>query len=115
MRRPLGFWIDVTLKAALVALLLFSVFSGLERFEGKAMAGRALTYPLAAVIVPVGWWLFGRRRGGGYPYALETADEAAYISGRDRAQFVRALQEFAEREHVSFGVARKAISKAHRR
>ena len=55
MRRPLAFWIDVTLKAALVALLLFSVFSGLERFEGKAMAGRALTYPLAAVIVPVGW------------------------------------------------------------
>ena len=53
--------------------------------------------------------------GSGYPYALETADEAAYISGRDRAQFVRALQEFAEREHVSFGVARKAISKAHRR
>src|SRR5207249_4942113 len=36
--------------------------------------------------------------GNGYPYALETADEAAYISGRDRAQFVRALQEFAARE-----------------
>ena len=53
--------------------------------------------------------------GNGYPYALETADEAAYISGRDRAQFVRALQEFAEREQVGFRVARKAISKAHRR
>src|SRR5919205_1375200 len=40
--------------------------------------------------------------GNGYPYALETADEAAYISGRDRAQFMRALQEFAEREQVGF-------------
>jgi hypothetical protein len=53
--------------------------------------------------------------GNGYPYALETADEAAYISGRDRAQFVRALQEFAEREQMPFRVARKAASKAHRR
>jgi hypothetical protein len=53
--------------------------------------------------------------GNGYPYALETADEAAYISGRDRAQFMRALQEFAAREQVGFQVARKAISKAHRR
>ncbi|HEX8179695.1 MAG TPA: DNA double-strand break repair nuclease NurA [Pyrinomonadaceae bacterium] len=53
--------------------------------------------------------------GNGYPYALETADEAAYISGRDRAQFMRALQEFAEREQVGFRVARKAVSKAHRR
>src|SRR5205085_2273805 len=53
--------------------------------------------------------------GNGYPYALETADEAAYISGRDRAQFMRALQEFAEREQMPFRVARKAISKAHRR
>ncbi len=53
--------------------------------------------------------------GNGYPYALETADEAAYISGRDRAQFMRTLQEFAEREQMAFRIARKAISKAHRR
>jgi hypothetical protein len=51
---------------------LVSVFSGLERFEGKAMAGRALTYPLAALIVPAAWWLL-RRRGKAleYPYALD--------------------------------------------
>jgi hypothetical protein len=54
-----------------VALLLFSVFSGLERFEGKAMAGRALTYPLAALVVPVAWWLYRRRRPAGYPYAVD--------------------------------------------
>ena len=60
------------MKAALVGLLLFAVFSGLERFEGKAMAGRALTYPLAALIVPVAWWIVRRRRGAGeYPYALD--------------------------------------------
>ena len=63
---------NVAVKAALVGLLLFGVFSGLERFEGKAMAGRALTYPLAALIVPVAWWLLRRRRGElRYPYALD--------------------------------------------
>ena len=63
---------NLAVKAALVGLLLFSVFSGLERFEGKAMAGRALTYPLAAVIVPIGWWIYRRRGGvGTYPYALD--------------------------------------------
>ncbi|NUT54773.1 MAG: hypothetical protein HOQ03_02155 [Thermoleophilia bacterium] len=61
--------LDLAVKAALVALLLFGVFSGLERFEGKAMAGRALTYPLAALIVPLGWWLWFRRSR--YPYALD--------------------------------------------
>jgi hypothetical protein len=71
--RPLVFWLNVAVKLALVALLAFSVFSGLERFEGKAMTGRALTYPLAAFLVPVGWWLYRRRRRGAvaYPYALD--------------------------------------------
>lgn len=70
--RSLAFWLNLAVKAALVGLLLFSVFSGLERFEGKAMAGRALTYPLAALIVPVVWWLLRRGRGPvAYPYALD--------------------------------------------
>ena len=66
-------WLDLAVKAALVALLLFSVFSGLERFEGKAMTGRALTYPLSAVVVPVAWWIVRRRRGRPveYAYALD--------------------------------------------
>jgi hypothetical protein len=71
MRRPFAFWVDVAAKVALVALLLFSVFSGLERFEGKAMTGRAVTYPLAAILVPIAWWLYGRRRSDRYPYALD--------------------------------------------
>jgi len=72
--RALGtpFWLNVAVKAVLIGLLLFSVFSGLERFEGKAMAGRALTYPIAALIVPVVWWLLRRRgRALDYPYALD--------------------------------------------
>ena len=70
--RSLAFCLNLAVKAALVGLLLFSVFSGLERFEGKAMSGRALTYPLAALIVPVVWWLYRRRRGTvEYPYALD--------------------------------------------
>jgi hypothetical protein len=53
--------------------------------------------------------------GLGYPYAIEAADEAAVIRGRDREQFLRAVQEFAEREALPFGVSRKAASKVRRR
>ena len=36
------------------------------------MTGRALTYPLAALIVPAVWWWLRRRRGRTtYPYALD--------------------------------------------
>ncbi len=37
------------------------------------MAGRALTYPISALLVPVVWWIVGRRRGRApaYPYALD--------------------------------------------
>lgn len=61
--------LDLAVKAALVALLLLGALSGLERFEGKAMAGRALTYPIAALVVPAVWWLWFRRSR--YPYALD--------------------------------------------
>lgn len=61
--------LDLTVKAGLVALLLFGAFSGLERFEGKAMTGRALVYPIVTVVVPAIWWLRFRRTR--YPYALD--------------------------------------------
>jgi len=61
--------LDLAVKLALVALLLFGTFSGLERFDGKAMSGRALTYPLVTLIVPVVWRLWFRRTR--YPYALD--------------------------------------------
>ena len=71
--RPPAFWLNLAVKAALVALLLFASFSSAERFEGKAMEGRALTYPIAALIVPLAWWVYKRRGGAGdrYPYALD--------------------------------------------
>ena len=53
--------------------------------------------------------------GNGYPYAIEAADAAAVITSRDREQFLRVMQEFAERERFGFSVSRKAVSKLHRR
>jgi hypothetical protein len=53
--------------------------------------------------------------GNGYPYALETADAAAVITGHDREQFLRAMQEFAAEQNLGFHVSRKPVSKARRR
>ncbi len=53
--------------------------------------------------------------GLGYPYALETADQTAVITMRDREVFLGALQDFAGREKLNFSVARKAASKGRRR
>jgi hypothetical protein len=61
--------IDLGLKALLVGLLAFGAFSGLEQFEGKAFGWRLLTYPLAAAVLPVGWWLAGRPRPN--PYLID--------------------------------------------
>ena len=80
-RNPL-FWLDLAVKAALVGLLLVAVaFPDLPQFEGKAMGGRALAYPIATVIVPVGWWLVSRRRDGGvaYPYGLDILLVAPFL------------------------------------
>jgi hypothetical protein len=70
MERRAVLWLDLALKATLVALLLFAVARpDLPQFHGKAMAARALLYPISALIVPVVWWLRGRRPP--YPYALD--------------------------------------------
>lgn len=53
--------------------------------------------------------------GLGYPYALETADQTAVITVKDREIFLRTLQDFAMREKLNFGVSRKAASKGRRR
>jgi len=70
--KSIAFWLDVAVKVTLVGLLLFAVARpDLPQFEGKAMVGRALTYPLAALVVPVGWWFWGRPPGAPYPYAAD--------------------------------------------
>lgn len=53
--------------------------------------------------------------GTGYPYPLETADAVAVLTTRDREQFYRLFQGFAEREGLSLRFSRKAMSKEARR
>ena len=72
-------WGNLAVKASLIGLLLFAVVrDDLPRFQGKAMEGRALTYPLSALVVPMGWWVATRRRSadgastlGPYPHAAD--------------------------------------------
>ena len=59
--------IDIGLKLALIGLLLMAVlFPHLPQFEGKAMGGRALAYPLSVLLVPAVWFVWFRR----YPYPI---------------------------------------------
>src|SRR4051794_33751009 len=66
-------WIDIASKLALVALLIFAVVrDDLPQFQGKAMMGRALTYPLSTLLVPIIFalvWKSGRRPA--FPYGLD--------------------------------------------
>ena len=60
-RVPLA--IDLAIKIATVGLLAWAVANpDLPQFRDKAFTGRAIACPIALLIVPVGWWLFGRRR-----------------------------------------------------
>ena len=64
--------VDLALKAALVGLLVFAVArQDLPQFHGKSMTGRAIGYPLAALVVPVAWWLYSRRRSVRFPVAVD--------------------------------------------
>ncbi len=70
LRKPsTAFWVNFSVKAALICLLAFGVFSGLQQFEGKAFLWRLATYPIAALVIPVIWAAFGRRAA--YPYAAD--------------------------------------------
>jgi len=55
--------VDVAVKVATVVLLAWAILRpDLPQFQGKAFTGRAIAYPIALVALPIGWWLFGRRR-----------------------------------------------------
>lgn len=55
--------VDGAVKLATVGLLAWAVLSpDLPQFQGKAFTGRAIAYPIALLVLPVGWWLLGRRR-----------------------------------------------------
>ena len=64
-----AFWADFAVKAALICLLAFGAFSGLQQFEGKAFLWRLAIYPIAALIVPIIWAARGRKPA--YPYATD--------------------------------------------
>lgn len=49
-------------KALVLAMLLFAAANtDMERFAGKAMGARAVAYPAALLVLPLVWWLRGRR------------------------------------------------------
>ena len=53
--------------------------------------------------------------GDGYPYAIETADQAAVLQAKDRQVFYRLLQDWADKEKLNLRLSRKMISKVRRR
>jgi hypothetical protein len=80
--------INLALKAALVGLLLYAVANpDLPQYHGKAIVGRALTYPVAALIVPAVWFIRGRRDSYPHdidilivlPFVIDTAGNAANL------------------------------------
>jgi hypothetical protein len=64
--------VDVAIKVATVALLVWAVLSpDLPQFTGKAFTGRAVAYPLALLVLPVAWWSLLRPRGLPFPVAAD--------------------------------------------
>jgi hypothetical protein len=71
---------NATLKLALVALLAFAVArQDLPQFHGKSMTGRAIGYPVAALLVPVVWWIVSRRRAVRYPVVVDMLVVAPFV------------------------------------
>lgn len=63
MGRRVILFLDIAVKVALIGLLLHAVANpDLPQYSGKAMSGRALTFPIAAILVPVIWLIGFRRR-----------------------------------------------------
>lgn len=63
--------LNVAAKLLLVALLLYAVANPeMPRFAGKAMGVRAILYPLATLLILLGWHLKGRPQP--YPHAADT-------------------------------------------
>ena len=70
--------VDIALKIVLVALLAFAVANpDLPQYSGKAMVGRALTFPIAAFLVPTIWWL--RYLDRPYPIDVDLLFTAPFV------------------------------------
>ena len=78
VRRRAILWLDIAVKVALIALLAHAVLNpDLQQYSGKAMLGRALTYPIVVFLVPVIWWL--RFRGRPYPVVVDLLITAPFL------------------------------------
>jgi hypothetical protein len=74
--------VDLAVKLTLIGVLLVAViWPDLPQFEGKAMTGRALVYPISVLVVPVSWWIVQRRRGTpvDYPYLIDILFVAPFL------------------------------------
>ena len=70
--------LDIAIKVALIALLAYAVLNpDLPAYRGKAMTGRALVFPIAAVLVPAVWWL--RYRDRPYPIDIDILFTAPFL------------------------------------
>ena len=59
----------IGLRVLLLALALgLLLFPAVPWLQGKAMAGRAIFYPLGSLVLPAGWWLSRGWRGTAPPY-----------------------------------------------
>ena len=70
--------LDIALKVVLVTLLAHAILNpDLPQYSGKAMLGRALTFPIAALLVPAVWCLRFRNRP--YPIDVDLLVTAPFV------------------------------------
>ena len=74
--------LDLAVKLALFALLIYAAArQDLPQFHGKSLTGRAIAYPIAALIVPVTWWVLSRRRAIRYPFVVDILIAGQLVMG----------------------------------
>ena len=62
--------LNILIKLLNIGLILMPMLApDLPQFQGKAMGTRIITYPMAVFIVPLIWWLLGRRST--YPHLVD--------------------------------------------
>ena len=74
--------LDMAVKLALIGLLAHAVQNpDLPQYQGKAMGGRAVLFPLAAFAVPLIWLtvLRGHRTGRPFPYIVDLLFTAPFL------------------------------------